>query len=99
MFVSVSVGSGTSLFSQLRISSKIRFLPACFHIQSYLKGYLHHQKQIAVLSKNLAFPRIRDVRVITERYDDAAVEAHLAAHAASSSLQGTSESAFMSMET
>ncbi|KAH8553682.1 hypothetical protein BGW37DRAFT_268332 [Umbelopsis sp. PMI_123] len=67
--------------------------------QSYLKGYLHHQKQIAVLSKNLAFPRIRDVRVITERYDDAAVEAHLAAHAASSSLQGTSENAFMSMET
>jgi hypothetical protein len=63
-----------------------------------LKGYLHHQKQIAVLSKNLAFPRVRDVRVITERYDDAAITAHLAAQPAVSDLQNNSESAFMSME-
>lgn len=64
-----------------------------------MKGYLHHQKQIAVLSKNVAFPRVRDVRVITERYDDAAVEAHLAAQPAISQLHNASESAFMSMET
>ncbi|KAG2174529.1 hypothetical protein INT44_006792 [Umbelopsis vinacea] len=66
--------------------------------QSYLKGYLHHQKQIAVLSKNLAFPRVRDVRVITERYDDAAVAAHLAAHPVASDEQNASGSTFMSME-
>ncbi|CAM0140479.1 unnamed protein product [Umbelopsis sp. WA50703] len=66
--------------------------------QSYLKGYLHHHKQIAVLSKNIAFPRVRDVRVITERYDDAAVEAHLAAQTVDSGLQYSTGSNFAAME-
>ncbi|KAJ2962507.1 hypothetical protein NQZ79_g2403 [Umbelopsis isabellina] len=66
--------------------------------QSYLKGYLHHHKQIAVLSKNIAFPRVRDVRVITERYDDVAVEAHLAAQTVDAGQQFSASGNFAAME-
>lgn len=72
----------------------------------YMKGYLHHQKQIAVLSKKLAFPRVRNVRVLTERYNEDGFEEYLAEEARLSSEQplhdgvsNDSQTMYMSMDT
>ncbi|CAO3587664.1 unnamed protein product [Absidia cylindrospora] len=46
--------------------------------QGYIKGYIHHQKKIMVLSKIKPFPRLVDVLIHTEVYNETAVKQHLA---------------------
>ncbi|KAI8340568.1 hypothetical protein BC941DRAFT_417583 [Chlamydoabsidia padenii] len=46
--------------------------------QGYIKGYIHHQKKLMVLSKVKPFPRVIDVHLHTEVYDEDAVNQHLA---------------------
>jgi hypothetical protein len=46
--------------------------------QGYIKGYIHHQKKMMVLSKVNPFPRVVDVNLHTEVYDEEAINQHLA---------------------
>ncbi|CAO3615233.1 unnamed protein product [Cunninghamella echinulata] len=46
--------------------------------QRYIKGYLHHNLKVLVLSKVAPFPKLSDVHVYTERYNDDAVKEYLA---------------------
>ncbi|KAI8075330.1 hypothetical protein BC940DRAFT_8415 [Gongronella butleri] len=46
--------------------------------QGYIKGYVHHRRQIAVVSKMNAFPKISNVHLTTEIYDEELEREHLA---------------------
>ncbi|KAI9011949.1 hypothetical protein CLU79DRAFT_873663 [Phycomyces nitens] len=45
--------------------------------QRYIRGYIHHQKRLLVLSKTTPFPPISSICVYTEKYDDQKSEEHL----------------------
>ncbi|KAI8098603.1 uncharacterized protein BX664DRAFT_3273 [Halteromyces radiatus] len=46
--------------------------------QGYIKGYIHHQMKVLVLSKVNPFPRLADVLIYTEVYDEMAEKKHQA---------------------
>ncbi|KAI9259305.1 hypothetical protein BY458DRAFT_534975 [Sporodiniella umbellata] len=45
--------------------------------QGYIRGYLHHQKQILVLSRVNAFPPISQVKLYHEKYNETLMEDHI----------------------
>ncbi|CAO3659415.1 unnamed protein product [Rhizopus stolonifer] len=45
--------------------------------QGYIRGYLHHQKQILVLSRVNAFPPISQVKLYQEKYNETSMEDHV----------------------
>ena len=69
-------GACTCTCNFLRVSMLIVsfFLP----LKGYIKGYVHHRRQIAVVSKMNAFPKISNVHLTTEIYDEELEREHLA---------------------